>query len=157
VAVQIRKATAGDLPGIASLAGELVRQHHGFDALRFMKIDEPEAGYEWWFGKEMRNKKALILCAKLDGEIVGYSYARVEPRDWNALLDACGALHDTFVSRTARRKGVGKRLLERTLKELRAMGAPRVVLHTAFKNRSAHKFFAAMGFRRTMLEMTCEL
>jgi len=145
------------LPQIAALAGQLVRQHAAFDAKRFLFIENPEQGYQWWLGKELLNKKALVLCAKLDRKIVGYAYSRLEPRDWNALIDAHGALHDIFVADSARRQGVGKALLERTMKELRARGAPRVVLHTAIKNRAAQKLFAALGFRQTMLEMTCEL
>lgn len=155
--LQIRKATVRDLPKIAVLAGQLVRQHSAFDAKRFLFIENPESGYEWWFGKELTNKKALILCAKLDGQIVGYAYARLEPRDWNALLDVHGALHDILVADSARRQGVGKQLLQRTFAELRKRGAPRVVLHTAIKNRAAQKLFASVGFRQTMLEMTCEL
>ena len=155
--VQIRQATRRDLPQIARLAGELVRQHHALDAQRFMFIPNPEAGYEWWFGKELSNKKALIFCARLDGKLVGYAYARLEPRDWNALLDAHGALHDVLVAESARRKGIARLLLERVLQELRARGAPRIVLHTAVKNLAAQKLFASVGFRKTMLEMTCEL
>jgi ribosomal protein S18 acetylase RimI-like enzyme len=157
VSIQIRRATRRDLYKIAKLAGELVRQHYGFDPQRFMFIPNPEAGYEWWFGKELANKKALIYCARLDGELVGYAYARLEPRDWNSLLDAHGALHDVLVAKSARRRGVAKLLLERVLRELKSRGAPRVVLHTSVKNRSAQKLFAAVGFRKTMLEMTCEL
>jgi len=157
VTIEIKKATKRDLPAIARLAGELVRQHHAFDAKRFLFIENPESGYQWWFEKELANKKALILCAKLEGEIVGYSYARMEARDWNALLDAHGALHDILVAESARRRGIGKQLLERTLSELKARGAERVVLHSATQNRAAHQLFAALGFRKTMVEMTCEL
>lgn len=155
--LEIKKATKRDLPKVAKLAGVLVRQHVAFDAKRFLFIEDPESGYEWWFGKELANPKALILCAKLDGEIVGYAYAREEPRDWNALLDKCGALHDILVADSARRQGVGKQLLERVLAEMKKRGLPRVVLHTAVKNRGAQKLFASFGFRQTMLEMTCEL
>ena len=155
--VKIRKATQRDLPKIAKLAGELVRQHYGFDPERFMFIPKPEAGYEWWFGKELSNKKALIYCATLDRKIVGYAYARLEPRDWNSLLDAHGALHDVLVAQSARRRGIAKKLLERVLTELRERGAPRVVLHTSVRNPAAQKLFASVGFRKTMLEMTCEL
>jgi ribosomal protein S18 acetylase RimI-like enzyme len=155
--LEIRKATRRDLPQIAALAGVLVRQHHAFDAKRFLFIENPEKGYAWWFGKELLNKQALILCAKLDGKIVGYAYARLEPRDWNALLDAHAALHDILVADEARRQGIGKKLLERILSELRARGAARIVLHSATKNLAAHKLFAAVGFRKTMIEMTCEL
>jgi ribosomal protein S18 acetylase RimI-like enzyme len=155
--IEIRKATRRDLPKIAKLAGELVRQHYGFDAKRFLFIENPESGYEWWFGKELDNKKALILCAKLDGKIVGYAYARLEPKDWNALLDAHGALHDILVAEAARGQGIGRKLLERVQSELRERGAARIVLHTAIKNRTAQKLFASVGFRQTMIEMTCEL
>ena len=155
--LEIKRATRRDLPKIAALAGVLVRQHHAFDAKRFLFIEDPEAGYKWWFDKELSNKKALILCARLDGRVVGYAYARLEPRDWNALLDAHGALHDILVAEDARRQGVGKKLLQRALDELKARGAARVVLHTAIKNRAAQKLFESVGFRQTMLEMTCEL
>ena len=155
--IQIRKATARDLPKIAKLAGELVRQHHDFDAKRFLFIENPEVGYAWWFGKELENKKALIVCALLDRKIVGYAYARLEPKDWNALLDAHGALHDILVAEAARGQGVGRRLLERVCSELRERGAARIVLHTATKNLPAQRLFAALGFRKTMIEMTCEL
>jgi ribosomal protein S18 acetylase RimI-like enzyme len=157
VSIQIRKATRRDLPKIAKLAGELVRQHHGFDPQRFMFIPKPEAGYEWWFGKELSNKKALIYCARLEGELVGYAYARLEPRDWNALLDAHGALHDLLVAEHARRRGIAKLLLERVQRDLKERGAPRIVLHTSVRNHSAQKLFASVGFRKTMVEMTCEL
>ena len=157
MALQIRNATLKDLPKIAALAGALVRQHHAFDAKRFLFIENPEKGYEWWFNKELANKNALILCAKLDGAVVGYAYARLEPRDWNALLDQHGALHDIFVADSARRQGIGKQLLQRVFSELGARGAERIVLHTAVQNRAAHKLFGAMGFRKTMLEMTREL
>jgi ribosomal protein S18 acetylase RimI-like enzyme len=157
VAIEIERATKPDLPKIAELAGELVRQHYAFDAKRFLLVENPEAGYAQWFEKELANAKAIILCAKLDGAIVGYAYARHEPRDWNQLLDAHGALHDIVVHDSARRRGIGKRLLLRALDELRAGGAARVLLLTAIQNESAHELFASVGFRQTMLEMTCEL
>lgn len=155
--IQIKPATVRDLPKIAKLAGELVRQHYAFDAKRFLLIENPESGYEWWFGKELQNKKAVVLCAKLGAKVVGYAYARLEPKDWNALLDAHGALHDILVAEEARGQGIGRRLLERIQSELRERGAARIVLHTATKNLAAQKLFAAVGFRKTMIEMTCDL
>jgi hypothetical protein len=40
---------------------------------------------------------------------------------------------------------------------LRGKGAPRLVLHTASKNAPARQFFATLGFRETMVELTAEL
>jgi ribosomal protein S18 acetylase RimI-like enzyme len=153
----VRAAEARDLPAIAELAGHLVRQHHGFDAERFMLIPNAEAGYARFFGGELSNPQTLILAAELDGNIVGYAYARLEPRDWNALLDAHGALHDVYVSERARRQGVARRLVETVREQLQVKGALRLVLHTASKNHAARAFFAALGFRETMIELTSEL
>lgn len=53
--------------------------------------------------------------------------------------------------------GIGRLLLEATLADLKSRGAPRVVLTTADGNEAAHRLFADVGFRRTMIEMTREL
>jgi ribosomal protein S18 acetylase RimI-like enzyme len=153
----VRPARERDLPAVAELAGQLVRQHHGFDAQRFMLIPNVESGYARFFGGELSNPDTLILAAELNGSVVGYAYARLEPRDWNALLDSCGALHDIFVHDGVRRQGIARRLVEAVREGLRAKGAPRLVLHTASKNQSARQFFAALGFRETMIELTAEL
>jgi ribosomal protein S18 acetylase RimI-like enzyme len=153
----IRRAEPRDLPAIAALAGQLVRQHHDFDAQRFMLIPNVESGYARFFASELSDPDALLFAAELEGSVVGYAYARLEARDWNALLDSCGALHDIFVGVGQRRQGVARRLVEAVRDELRAKGAPRLVLHTASKNDAARRFFATLGFRETMVELTAEL
>ncbi len=152
----IRPAQPADLPRVAQLAARLVAQHHAFDALRFFQPERVEEGYAWWFGKELSRDGVVLLVAEVDDEIVGYVYARIEERDWNALLDACGALHDIYVDEAQRRHGVATGLARAALDALARKGAPRVVLHTAAANEGAHRFFEKLGFRRTMIEMTRE-
>jgi predicted GNAT family acetyltransferase len=101
--------------------------------------------------------EVVLLVALRDGRIVGYAYGRLEERDWNQLLDACGALHDVWVEPEERRAGVAAALVEALCQSLRAKGAPRVVLHTAAGNAAAQALFARLGFRRTMVEMTREV
>jgi len=157
MSVIVRAAEPRDLPAIAALAGQLVRQHHDFDAQRFMLIPNVEAGYARFFGHELANPDVLLLAAERAGRVAGYAYARLEARDWNALLDSCGALHDIFVSEELRRQGVARQLVDAVRDGLRSKGAPRLVLHTASKNAAARSFFAALGFRETMVELTAEL
>jgi ribosomal protein S18 acetylase RimI-like enzyme len=45
-------------------------------------------------------------------------------------------------------------LLDATVTELEARGAPQHVLWTASKNEAAQRLFAAAGFHPTMIEMT---
>jgi GNAT superfamily N-acetyltransferase len=160
--MRVRPATKTDLPGVSRLAAELVRQHHRLDADRFLLVEPIEDGYAWFFSRELKRKGALIFVAESvaeedGGQLLGYAYATLEPRNWNDLLDACGKLNDIFVAEAARRRGVARALLAAVRDELTARGAPRMVLMTAWRNPDAHAFFEAMGFRRTMLEMTAEL
>ena len=152
--VIIRVATSSDLPRVAEMAGALVRMHHAVDSARFFLPDRVEEGYAWWLARELARAEAVIVVATLDDAIVGYAYGTREERDWNALLDEYGAIHDVFVAPTARRGGAGRKLVHALIDELKRRGAERIVLWTMVSNESAQKLFAACGFRATMLEMT---
>ncbi len=154
--IVIRPCRIADLPAVAKLAARLVREHHTMDPDRFFVFDHIEEGYAAYLGSEMRKKRSLVIVAADSGGILGYAYGRIEPRDWNALMESCGALHDLYVDERARRRGVGKRLVDEIVKRLGALGAPRVVLMTATQNTNAHRLFHRQGFRTTMLEMTKE-
>ncbi len=152
--VTVRPARIPDLPAVAELAGALVRLHHATDAGRFFLPDRVEEGYASWLRREIRRKGAVVLVAEAGGEIAGYAYGTLEGRDWNALLDDHGAIHDVFVASVRRRGGVGRKLVEALIAELEALGAARVVLCTMVQNEAAQKLFSSCGFRPTMLEMT---
>jgi ribosomal protein S18 acetylase RimI-like enzyme len=152
--ISVRRAEPADLEAAAALAGRLLRQHHDVDPGRFFIVDDVEQGYAHWFRRESARREAVILVAVQDGRVVGYSYGALEERDWNALLDRHGAIHDIYVSDAARQRGTGRRLLDAMLKELAALGAPRFVLSTMVSNIAAQRLFASAGFRPTMLEMT---
>jgi len=145
------------LPEVAKLAAKLVRLHHAFDPRRFFLEEPVERGYEWWLGRELENADAIVMVATLDDTIAGYAYATVEKRDWNLLLDRYAGLHDIYVDERARGTGVGEKLLRALIDEVRRRGAPRVVLMSAVQNQGAQRLFAKVGFRATMIEMTCEV
>jgi ribosomal protein S18 acetylase RimI-like enzyme len=157
--MHVRPARPEDLPAVSRLAAELVRMHHRLDPPRFLLVEPVEDGYQWFFSRELKRKGALILVAEDSeaGRILGYAYATLEGRNWNDLLDACGKLNDLFVDPTVRRAGVGRALVKEAVAALKARGAPRVVLLSAWRNPEAHAFFESLGFRRTMVEMTAEL
>ena len=159
--VIIRRALEEDLPGIAALAAELVRYHHELDPQRFMHVPDASQGYRHFLRGEMRSGDVVILAALRETEIgtrvVGYTYARVEPRNWNDLLDRCGRIHDIFVAEDERRQGIARKLVIETIHHLQELGAPRIVLHTAMYNGEGQQLFTSLGFRTTMLEMTREV
>ncbi len=155
--VLIRRAKRSELGAVARMAAALVREHHARDAQRFMLVEPIEEGYRDWLSREIGRHGAVILVAEEDLEIVGYAYGTLEGRNWNDLLDTCGKLNDLYVLEAARRRGIARQLIEAMMIELKALGAPRVVLISADGNRAAQQLFASIGFRRTTIEMTREL
>lgn len=153
----VRRAEPRDLSGIGPYAAALVRLHHQFDADRFFLPEYVESGYVRFLRTAMRDPEVVVLVAEEEGRLIGYSFGKKEPRDWNALLDACGALHDLYVDPSARGRGVGEALVTQTANALRSLGAERIVLHTASANEAARKLFEKLGFRSTMIEMTLSL
>jgi ribosomal protein S18 acetylase RimI-like enzyme len=152
----VRSATRDDLRAVARLAAQLVRYHHALDPNRYLLVEPIEEGYAHFLGSELANPRAVVLAAELTAApgVVGYAYGRLEPRDWNMLLEAHGALHDVLVTPEARGMGLGGKLVHEMCARLEALGAPRVVLHTAVQNEGAQAVFERAGFRRTMIEMT---
>jgi ribosomal protein S18 acetylase RimI-like enzyme len=157
-AVAIRPATPADLKAVGRLGALLVRSHHDFDPDRFIAATpQTEHGYGSFLGTQLAEPNIMILVAERDREVIGYTYAGVEGTDYMALRGPAGVLYDIVVDPAHRGQGVGRMLLDATLKALQAKGAPRVVLSTAERNEAAQRLFARAGFRRTMIEMTREL
>jgi ribosomal protein S18 acetylase RimI-like enzyme len=152
--VTIREMRRADLDPVGTLAAELVRQHHRWDPDRFLLAEPVDEGYRWFFGTQLGAPEVVLLVAELEGRVVGYAYGAVQPRDWNLLLEVHGALHDVAVDASCRRRGIGRQLVEAALQALEARGAARVVLMSAAQNAEAQALFEALGFRRTMVEMT---
>ena len=140
------------------MGGALVRLHHTWDAQRFLTPEQGlEAGYRGWLTRELARADAVVLVAEHAGAVVGYLYATVEGRDWNALRGPHAELHDLWVEEAARGQGLGEALAHGLLERLRARGVPRVMLMAAAGNESARRLFTRLGWRPTMVEMTREL
>jgi len=154
--IVVRPARAEDGPRLGQLAAQLVRLHHGYDPERFFSWEPLEPGYARFLTTQLADEDVVVLVAEVEGMVAGYAYGRKEARDWNALLDRHGTFHDLLVDPLHRRRGIGAVLAQAMIRALEAMGVPRVVLSTAWKNDGAQRLFEKLGFRRTMVEMTRE-
>jgi ribosomal protein S18 acetylase RimI-like enzyme len=157
-AITVRPAEPRDLKAVGRLGALLVRIHHEFDPERFIAATpDTEDNYAWFLGTQLEAPNIIVLVAERAGEVVGYTYAGVEGRDYMALRGPAGVLYDIVVDPLHRERGVGRMLLDATLASLGELGAPRVVLSTAERNEPAQRLFTHAGFRPTMIEMTREL
>jgi GNAT superfamily N-acetyltransferase len=153
----VRPARRSDLRVLGRLGAALAHAHHSWDPGRFFVVDDMEKGYAWWLGKELKNRRAVVLVAERCGRVIGYAYGRLERRDWNALRDACAVGVDLMVEPGQRGRGVGRALAMALLQALGRLRAPRVILLAAVPNRKAQRLFRQLGFRPTVIEMMREL
>jgi ribosomal protein S18 acetylase RimI-like enzyme len=158
MAAVIRKAVAGDLPAVGRLGAELLLAHYRFDPQRFMQGGaDAEDGYAWFLGTQLDRPDSLVLVAESDGDVVGYLYAGIEPRNWKELREEAGFVHDILVHEDSRGAGIAQHLMDGAVEWFRQRGMPRAILWTAARNTQAHRLFERLGFRSTMIEMTREL
>lgn len=156
--IVVRPAAEADLPALGRLGASLLHTHFAFDPQRFMAPpSEPEQGYAWFLGTQLREPDAGIFVAVEGEQVVGYVYAGLEPQSWKELREAAGFIHDVAVDEQHRGLGVGTALVTVALDWLRERGAPRVLLWSAERNSGARQLFTRLGFRTTMVEMTREL
>jgi len=156
--IAVRPARESDLPSLGRLGASLIHTHFAFDPQRFMAPpSQPEEGYAWFLGTQLREPDVCVLVAEDGDEVVGYVYAALEPHSWKELRDAAGFIHDVAVAEGHRGRGIGSLLISGASEWLRARGAPRVLLWTAERNLAARQLFTRLGFRTTLVEMTREL
>ena len=154
----VRRATTADMAAVGRLGALLIRDHHAFDAQRFL-AETPETAVVYAsFLRTQLNKPAIAVLVAVSGDsVIGYAYAGVEGYDYMSLRGPAGVLHDIVVDPEHRGRGVGRLLLDAALAFMKSRGVPRVVLNTAQGNAAAQRLFAKAGFRKTMVEMTREL
>lgn len=154
----IRKPEPRDLEPLGRLGALLIRTHYAFDEQRFLApVPGIERGYGTFLSNIVNSPEDCVFVADLDGAVVGYVFAALEPMSWYELRGPAGFIHDVVVLEEARGRGIGTKLMEAAIAWLRERGAPRVILWTASKNETAHALFRRLGFRDTMTEMTREL
>jgi ribosomal protein S18 acetylase RimI-like enzyme len=154
----IRTATPADKQALGRLGAMLVEEHYQFDRLRFLApVPDLRERYGDFLSGHAASEDKFVLVAEQDGAIAGYVFAGVEGVDYMVLRGPAGNVYDLLVDPDYRRLGLGRRLMQAALDELRRRGSTQAVLFTADKNETAQHLFAAVGFRATMIEMTIEL
>ena len=154
----VRRAVLDDSEALGRLGALLMDVHYNFDRRRFLAPGEDAAaGYARFLVSRLHDADCAVFVAELDGSVVGYCYAGVEPLSWKELRDEAGFIHDLALDPSARRRGAGKALVDAAIEWFRERNQARVMLWTSPANDAARHLFEQSGFRPTMIEMTREL
>lgn len=152
MSLKVRRATSGDADRIAQFAMKLVEQHVAYDELRFARVATLD-GMAWFYGGQTDVRNAAVFVAELDQKVVGFAYMTFEEKSYVDLAISVASLHDIYVEEAARHTGAGRALMDASVQWATQIGASKLMLHVAVKNRNGSGFFEEYGFRPTMTEM----
>lgn len=123
---------------------ELLNKTHN-DNSNYWKSHFANQTFEKRFAKLTNYADTLILTARVDNEIIGYSFSTVK--------NGVGELDSIFVKEQYRKTGVGKRLVVQTLNWFKDNQIKEIVVEVAEGNESAFSFYEKLGFRKNMTKL----
>jgi ribosomal protein S18 acetylase RimI-like enzyme len=139
VTLQIRRASAADLPTVAALF-DAYRQFYGQPA------DYPLA--EAFLRDRFTHHDSVVFLAVDPASGAGLGFVQLYPSFSSVAARRLWILNDLSVTPTARRRGVARALLDAARDHATATGAKRLVLATAATNREARALYESYGYRQ---------
>ncbi|HLM04103.1 MAG TPA: GNAT family N-acetyltransferase [Blastococcus sp.] len=100
-----------------------------------------------------RTPGAVFLTARQDGRVLGGVWAAVQGPD----REGEAWIYFLWVDPAERRRGLGRRLVERTAADVRSRGAAHLALNVFGDNTAAIALYEALGFRVGAQQMTLPL
>ncbi len=133
----IRRASAADVEVLVPL----------FDAYRmfYEQPSDPAAARAFLCARFAHNEN-VVFIAELGRRAVGFT--QLYPSFTSTGLAPIFVLNDLFVDPSARKLGVGTRLLDAAADFARGEGAVRLTLNTATTNRTAQSVYERNGWKR---------
>jgi ribosomal-protein-alanine N-acetyltransferase len=136
-----------ELPNVTTAAsdaeGIAVRPVEEADLLAVFRIEKASFDQPWPFSAFERYLDQPTFLVAVDGtKVVGYVVADLTPNHGRAL----GHVKDVAVHPSRRGEGIGSKLLERVMAELRSRGADSVKLEVRESNETAISLYTAFGF-----------
>ena len=145
---------ASDLDRLVALVRELQAHEAGlYDRMR------PPGDMGAWYAnhieQECRDHGGRLLVAELDGNLVGYAsvLTRIDEDAIDEVAHRYAQVGDLAVSRAARGKGLGRRLLEACQAEARRRGAPNLRITVLAGNTRALDIYHDFGFRDLFINL----
>ena len=135
--MHIEKATSADIPALSELLSALFSQEEEF-------TPNPEAQSKGLAQIINHPEAGAVLLARQGGQVVGMANLLFTVS--TALGERVALLEDMVVSSSARRAGVGTRLLAEAISFSRSQGCKRITLLTDRANEAAQRFYGRQGF-----------
>jgi GNAT superfamily N-acetyltransferase len=118
-----------------------------FDAYRvfYEKASDLDSARKYLW-ERISNLESVIFLA-MDGE-QGLGFTQLYPTFESLQMKRLWILYDLYVTPSARRRGVGRALMDRASNFAQATGAIRMTLTTAIENKPAQALYESQGWIR---------
>jgi GNAT superfamily N-acetyltransferase len=136
--VQVRKATAADIPGVLALYAQ-----PDLDDGKVLPVDQAVALFE----RFARYPDYTLYVAELDHEIVG-TFALLVMDNLGHLGAPSGIVEDVVVAPARQGNGIGATMMRFARERCRQKGCYKLVLSSNAKRKRAHAFYESLGFER---------
>ena len=172
--MQIRYATAKDVPQLSALFRQDAEQHQARAGYYTLYRD-----FEWhtFVKSRLDGSHGRILVAERNGALAGFVSFKIEaypPRDGGSVLQRIrrgprkkppfpveplrfGLIEQCFVTLPERRQGTGKLLVEAAMKWFKVKKIHRIELSMVARNQEAEYFLRHMGFETFRLSFTRDI
>ena len=155
--MDIRCATAADVPGVLPMVAAVAAMHKAWDPAKFAYKAEPEQMYRGWLTGRTTDARSVFLVAERDGRLLGFLVGTVEQEIPIYTVREFGFVHDIWVDPGYRNEGIGRQLVMLAIERFREIGVPQVRGDTAAANDAARGLLKRCGMRPSTTEMLVEL
>jgi ribosomal protein S18 acetylase RimI-like enzyme len=155
--MNIRSATAADVPGVLPLVAAICALHEAWDRAKYGFLPNPQNSYRRWLTARADDPRSVFLVAEQDDKIVAFLIGTVEQEIPIYRVEEFGFIHDVWVQEPYRHEGIGRQITMLAIERFKSMGITQIRLDTAFANDPARNLFASCGFRVSTMEMLLEI
>lgn len=135
--MDIRKMQVQDLTQVATLFDQY-RVFYGQDS-------DVEAAYSF-LKERFEKQESIVFVADQDDEILGFT--QVYPIFSSVQMKPASLLNDLYVAASARKQGIGAKLIKAVFEDAEEKGSAYVTLETGTSNIQAQSLYQGMGMIR---------
>jgi ribosomal protein S18 acetylase RimI-like enzyme len=155
--MDIRPATANDIPGVLPMVAKICALHESWDPAKFGFLPNPQERYNRWLTARATDSRSVFLVAEHEAGLIAFLLGSIEEEIPIYRLKEFGFIHDLWVEEEYRHEGIARQMVMLAIERFKSLGVHQIRLDTAAANDPARKLFAACGFRLSTMEMLLEI
>jgi GNAT superfamily N-acetyltransferase len=145
--VMVRLGTDVDVEAVVELWRELMAVHQAIAPMVWTLSEDAEERYRAHLADMMQDPNRRVFVAARQDEVVGYLVAEKGDRPPVLVPSTRGIFGEICVAPSARRAGVGRRLVGEAMRWFREEGLPMAEVGYATDNPMSVPFWEGLGFR----------